>query len=158
LRKKFVFEYDTAIDLERNQFQLSLDFPIVGEKIVSMSLNPKDTAKELSKSGFIRLLKSEVGENENQEMIFMAVEEFIVLTSEMVQFHVKNKIPTHYQHHIKDGHFVMQRSHGDFDYLVDSFDLDEKFFKRLVMKIQSKNQLQNDPILTLYLVPETCQK
>ncbi len=158
LKKKFVFDYETNLDLLKNQFQLSFDFPIVGEKVVTMSLNPKDTAKLLTRSGFVQQLKNEIGENEDQEKISNAIEEFVVLTSEIIQFQAKNKIPTHYQHQFNDGHFIMQRIHGGFIYTVDSFDLGESFFKRLVMKIQTESQNQNDSILTLYLVPEACAK
>jgi hypothetical protein len=137
---------------------LVLDFPIVGEKKMALSLDPRVTAKHVNQSQLVRLIERQMDERSDKENIIEGVQEFLVLTSEFVQFKAQKKIPTLYNFSEKDGHYFLKREHGDHLYEIDAFVLNEKFFERVVIKIYSKLNVQNGPILTLFLIPETCEK
>jgi hypothetical protein len=50
----------------------------------------------------------------------------------------------------------MQRPHGDFRFEVESFNEEEGFFRRVLVKIFPLSGDIATPLFTLFLVPETC--
>lgn len=158
LAHKYPFTYESLIDRPNNNFNLAFDFPIVGEKKLTLSLDPKKTAQKINHSQMVRLIESQIEEREDKESIIESVEEFFVLTSEFVQFKALNKTPTHYKATVKDDHFLLRREHGQSLFEIDAFVQNEKYFERVILKVFPKNNSQNDPILSLFLIPEACEK
>lgn len=158
LANKYPFTYESTLDRANKQFQLAFDFPIVGERKMILDLDPRKTAQKLNHSQIVRLLQSQIGEREDKENIIQAVEEFFVLTSEFIQFRAVNKFPEIYETEFKNDHYILKRIHGDHLFVVDSFILNKDFFERVIVKVFPNKSSESSPILTLFLVPETCEK
>ncbi len=158
LVNKYPFTYESQINLKKNTFDLAFDFPIVGERQMSISLNPKEAAKLLNHSSVVRMLESSIEDRADRENIINAVHEFYVLTSEFVSLKSKNQFSNVYSIEDKNQHFVISRNHGGFVYEIDAYSPNEKFYERVVMKISDPKYRQNGPILSLFLVPEACEK
>lgn len=123
-----------------------------------LSLDPKVAAKKVNHSSMVRMLESSIGDRNDKEKILKAVEEFYLITSEFVKNKSLNKFPEDFEANEKDGHFVMTRMQNDFEYQIDSYVPNENFYERVVMKISNRENRQNGTILTLFLVPEACEK
>jgi hypothetical protein len=158
LSSKYTFTYESELSKLTNTFELGLDFPIVGEKRISLGLNPRDTAKTISHSDFVTLLKDQIGNREDRDQIINGVEEFFVLTSEFVQFRAKSQFPEIYKIEVTDDHFKLQRSHGGYLYEVDSSSDNQKYFERVFLRIFKEKSTSTGSILTLLLIPEACEK
>ena len=57
-----------------------------------------------------------------------------------------------------NGHFKIKRISENFIYEIDSYVPNDKFYERVIPKIYFKNSIQNGPVLSLFLIPETCEK
>jgi len=158
LINKYPFTYESAVNVKKNTFDLAFDFPIVGERQMSISLNPKEAAKLLNHSSVVRMLESSIEDRADRENIINAVHEFYVLTSEFVSLKSKNQFSNVYSVEDKNQHFVISRNHGGFVYEIDAYSPNEIFYERVVMKISDPKYRQNGPILSLFLVPESCEK
>jgi hypothetical protein len=153
---KNVFEYESQLNKKNNHFDLAFSFPIVGEKKISLSLNPKETAQEINRSELLKAIESQIGERYNKQQILNALEEFFVLTSEFLYYRSKDKLPTSYTAHFENDHFFIQRPHDQFRFEVESFDEEQDFFRRVIIKIFPLKADLSLPLFTLFLVPETC--
>lgn len=158
LVNKYPFTYESQVNLNKNTFELAFDFPIVGERRMSISLNPKEAARLLNHSSVVRMLESSIEERSDRENIINAVHEFYVLTSEFVSLKARNQFSKVYNIEERNEHFILSREHGGFIYEIDAYSPNEKFYERVVMKISDPKYRQNGPILSLFLVPEACEK
>ena len=158
LVNKYPFTFESQVNLQKNTFDLAFDFPIVGERQMSISLNPKEAAKLLNHSSVVRMLESSIEERSDRENIINAVHEFYVLTSEFVSLKAKNQFSNVYSVEDKNQHFIISRNHGGFIFEIDAYSPNESFYERLVIKISDPKYRQTGPILSLFLVPESCEK
>lgn len=132
-----------------------LDFPIIGERELSLSLNPAIVNKTIKESEIAELLKEQLGERTDRQRISKSIEEFFVFASDFMRFRSKNIYPKHFSSSFRNGHFILERSTTSYRFVVDNFSDNEKFYERSVFKIFINN-LSTDPILTLFLVPQAC--
>ena len=157
LTQKHLFSYESLIDKKKNMFFLGLEFPVIGERQVALSLNPVEANRVIKNSEITEMLKEHLGERKDRAKISKAVEEFFVFTSDFLRFKTTNVIPPHYNVTLKDDHFLLERTTNSYRFLVDNFSLGKDFYQRFVLKLFIK-EYGNDPILTLFLIPETCEK
>lgn len=157
LKNKQTFSYESEVDRKKNKFNLVLDFPVVGEQRVEFSLDPRVANQEIKNSEITNLLSEELKGRADSRQIKKAVEEFFVFTSDFMRFRLAGVVPPHFLVSHSNGHFILERSTSSYLFVVDNFSLNEKFFERLVLKIYAKKIL-NDPILTFFLVPESCDQ
>lgn len=155
LSTKHTFTYEAVLNHQQNKFDLALDFPIVGEKILSLSLNPEIVNRDIKNSQMTELLKNEIGAREDRAKIAKSVEEFFVFTSEFLKYRANGQIPPHYAVQLKDDHFLLERTTPSYRFVVDNFAGNENFFERSVFKIYIRDH-SPDAIVTLYLVPQVC--
>lgn len=156
LTTKHIFSYESQLDRVKNTFNLAFDFPVVGEKLLSLSLNPQIVNRDIKNSEISELLKDQIGEREDRARIAKSVEEFFVFSSEFLRYRANNKLPLHYATKLSDGHFIMERATPSYLFLVDNFAANDHFYERTVFKIFLKEHSTN-PIVTLFLVPQTCE-
>lgn len=154
---KHTFDYESEIDKKHNQFKLVCDFPIVGEKLLAISLNPDLTRRTMKNFEFTTLLRDNLGDRPDAPKIIKALEEFFVFLSEFLKYKNAGSYPAHFTPTTKDGHFFMERQVGDYRFLVDGFQSNEIFFERVQLKLFAKS-LSNEAIVTLFLVPQSCEK
>jgi hypothetical protein len=154
---KYVFDYESQINKKSNHFDLVMAFPIVGEKKLSLSLNPQEAAKEINRSELLQAIESQIGERYNKEQIRNAMEEFFVLTSDFLYYRTKNKYPSNYTERIENDHFFMQRPHAQFRFEIESYNEENGFFRRVIVKIFPLTPVASPALFTLFLVPETCE-
>lgn len=155
LNVKHTFSYESELKRAQNRFDMVLDFPVVGERELSLSLDPSVVNRTIKSSQITDLLKEQLGERPDQQRISKAIEEFFVFASDFMRFRANNNYPAHFQSSLMNDHFILERSTNSYRFVVDNFSANEKFFERTVFKIFIKN-LSNDPILTLFLVPQSC--
>jgi hypothetical protein len=153
---KYLFDYESQLDKKTNHFDLALAFPIIGEKKISLSLNAKETAKEIDHSELLLAIEKQIGDRYNKDQIVNAMEEFFVLTSEFLYYRSKENFPAAYTARIENNHFFMQRPHAQFRFEVESYDEEHGFFRRVLVKIFPLTGDVAAPLFTLFLVPETC--
>jgi hypothetical protein len=156
LSTKHIFNYEAVLDRKQNKFDLALDFPVVGEKLLSLSLIPEVANLEVKNSEISELLKDHIGPREDRARIAKSVEEFFVFASDFLRYRANNIIPPHYSYEFKDGHFLMERNTKSYKFVVDNFSVNEKFYERTVFKIYIKDH-SPDAIVTLFLVPQACE-
>lgn len=152
---KHTFTYESQVDRKKNKFDLVLDFPVIGERQIQFSLNPEIANREIKDSELTELLNEQLGERSDKKRISKAVEEFFVFASDFMRFKVANVFPKHYSSSFNNGHFILERHTPSYRFVVDNSVPNEKFFERLVFKIFVKD-LSNEAILTLFLVPDSC--
>ena len=70
----------------------------------------------------------------------------------------KNQFSNVYSVEDKNQHFIISRNHGGFIFEIDAYSPNESFYERLVIKISDPKYRQTGPILSLFLVPESCEK
>jgi hypothetical protein len=155
---KFLFDYESQINKNTNHFDLAMDFPIIGEKKLSLSLIPKEANSEITHSELLHLIESQIGERYNKVQIVNAMEEFFVLTSEFLYFKSQGKLASAYSTHFENNHFIMQRLHGQFKFEVEGYDEEHGFFRRILVKIYPKSPDSDSSLFSLFLVPETCDR
>lgn len=154
----YTFQYESQINKKTNYFDLAMAFPIIGEKKVSLSLNPKIAAKEIGRSNVLKMIEEKIGDRYNKKQIVDAMEEFFVLTSEFLSYRSKEKFPPSYKARLENDHFFMQRPHAQFRFEVEGFAEEKGYFKRVLVKIYPKEQDAAQPLFSLFLVPETCDR
>lgn len=155
LKTKHLFTYESVLNRKQNRFDLALDFPVVGEKLLSLSLIPEVANLEVKNSEISELLKEHIGPRDDRAQIAKSVEEFFVFASDFLRFRANNIAPPHYSYQFKDGHFIMERATRSYKFVVDNFSANEKFYERTVFKIYIKDHL-SEAIVTLFLVPQAC--
>lgn len=132
-----------------------LDFPVVGERELALSLDPEQVNRTIKNSEITELLKDQLGERTDKARIAKAIEEFFVFASDFMRFKAANVYPKHFSASFSDNHFIMERSTPSYRFVVDNSVSNQKFYERVVFKIYVKD-LSSDPILTLFLVPKEC--
>lgn len=157
LTNKQTFTYESEINKSKNLFQLVLDFPIVGEKEIAISLNPEIVNKVIKNSEITELLKEQIGGHAHNVRISKSIEEFFVFASDFLRYRQANVLPPHFSPSINEGHFILERTTASYRFVVDNFSPNEKFYERFVLKLFVK-EIGSDPILTLFLVPQVCEK
>lgn len=145
------------MDKKRNLFNLSFDFPIIGERQIALSLDPQIVNRTIKNSELTLLLRENLGERQDSAKIKKALEEFFVFLSEFLKFKTSNVFPKHYNASQKDGHFFLERQTNSYRFLIDSFQSNEKFYERFQVKLFAKD-LSSEAIVTLFLVPQICEK
>jgi len=155
---KYTFDYESQINKSTQYFDLALAFPIIGERKISLSLDPKITAKEISQSAVLSLIEDKIGNRYNKVQVMQAMEEFFVLTSEFLYYKSKDKLPPVYQVKFEGDHFFLVRNHGNFRFEIESYAPENEFFRRVLVKIFPIENANSSPLFTMFLVPETCDK
>lgn len=155
LSNKQTFSYESQVDRKKNRYDLVLDFPIIGERQIHFSLDPIVANREIKNSEITELLNEQFGDHVDKKRVSKTVEEFFVFASDFMRFKVANVYPKHYSSTFSNGHFILERQTPSYRFVIDSSVPNEKFFERFVLKIYSK-ELSSDAILTLFLVPESC--
>lgn len=156
LTTKHIFSYESQLDPVKNTFNLAFDFPVIGEKLLSLSLNPQVVNRDIKNSEISELLKEQIGERPDRARIAKSVEEFFVFSSEFLRYRASNKLPLHYATKWADGHFILERTTPSYLFVVDNFAANDHFYERTVFKIFIRDHSTN-PIVTLFLVPQTCE-
>lgn len=157
LTTKHTFTYESQFDRSGNKFDLVLDFPVVGEKPLYISLDPEEMNRSIKSSEVTQMLNEQLEGNPNKKRIAKAVEEFFVFASDFMRFKAANVYPKHYSSSFVDGHFVLERNTNSYRFVVDNFSSNENFYERTIFKIFIKD-LSPNAILTLFLVPQSCEK
>lgn len=158
LTTKHTFSYESQIDRKKNKFDLVLDFPVIGERALALSMNPQVMNQTIKNSEITELLNEQLGERSDKKKISKSIEEFFVFASDFMRWKAAGVYPKHYSSSFShDGHFVLERNTASYRFVVDSFSSNQKFYERVVFKIYIKD-LSSDAILTLFLVPEICEK
>lgn len=156
LATKHVFSYESQIDRPKNKFDLVLDFPVVGERELELSLDPAEVNRSIKNSEITEFLKEHLSElRTDRQKIAKSIEEFFVFASDFMRFKAAGIYPKHFLASSENGHFIMERSTPSYRFVVDNSVANSKFFERVVFKIFIK-ELSNDAIMTLFLVPQEC--
>ncbi|MDD4973192.1 MAG: hypothetical protein PHY93_02525 [Bacteriovorax sp.] len=155
---KYTFAYESQINRLKNLFELALDFPIIGESKVSLSLNPKEVSKQISHSELVVVLQEKVGERADRDQIVKTIEEFFVFASDFIHYKASGVYPAHFISSTENGHFILSRETPHYNFLVDNFSENQNYFERTVFKILLKSSSSTNPIMTLFLVPQSCDK
>ena len=155
---KYAFSYESLLNRKLNVFDLALDFPIVGETKVSLSLNPKEVSKQMNHSQLMEILQERIGDRSDRDQIVKAIAEFFVFSSDFIHYRAAEVYPTHFNAITKDDHFILERETPHYKFMIDNFADNQKYFERTVLKLFLKSNSQTDPIMTLFLVPQSCDK
>ncbi|QDK40384.1 hypothetical protein DOM21_02720 [Bacteriovorax stolpii] len=132
-----------------------LDFPVIGERELALSLDPEFVNRTIKNSEITELLKDQLGERTDKAKIAKSIEEFFIFASDFMRFKAAKVYPKHFSASFSDNHFIMERTTPSYRFVVDNSVSNQKFYERVVFKIFVKD-LSNDPILTLFLVPKEC--
>jgi hypothetical protein len=157
MKTKQNFSYESQVNRKKNRFDLVLDFPIVGERQIEFSLNPEVANREIKDSEISRMLDEQLGDIKDKKRVVKTIEEFFVFASDFMRFRLAKVYPKHFQSNFYDNHFTMERTTPSYRFVVDNFVPNDKFYERLVFKIYAK-ELSNEAILTLFLVPDSCDR
>ena len=157
LTTKHTFTYESQFDRVGNKFNLVLDFPVVGEKGLSISLDPVIAQNEINSSEISAMLNDQLKDNPNKKNIVKAIQEFFIFTSDFMRFKSAKLYPEHYSSSFVDDHFILEKTNNNYRFVVDNYASNEKFFERSVFKIFEKNYSSN-PIMTMFLVPQSCEE
>jgi hypothetical protein len=152
---KYTFSYESKMDRVGNKFDLVLDFPIVGEREVNISLDPQITNRAIKNSELTRYLDEQLGDNKDKARITKSIEEFFVFASDFMRFKAAGVYPQHYAATFSNDHFILERSTNSYRFVVDNYSPNQKFYERVVFKIFVKD-LSSNAIMTLFLVPQSC--
>ena len=155
---KYTFAYESQINHLKNLFELALDFPIIGESKVELSLNPKEVSKQISHSDLVEVLQQQVGERADRDQIVKTIEEFFVFASDFIRYKASGVYPAHFTSNSENNHFILSRETPHYIFLVDNFSENQNYFERTVFKIFLKSSSPTNPIMTLFLVPQSCDK
>ena len=118
---KYTFAYESQFNLKKNLFELALDFPIIGETKVDLSLNPKEVSKNIGRSELISVLREQVGDRADLEEVIKTVEEFFVFASDFIHYKALKVYPAHFTTSLENDHFNMERSTPHYRFQIDNF-------------------------------------
>ncbi len=155
---KYTFSYESQINRRKNLFELALDFPIIGESKVSLSLNPKIASKEIAHSEIVDVLKEQLGDRADRDQIISTLKEFFVFASDFIRFKVLGTFPSQFVTSFENDHFKLTRETPHYRFEVDNFSENPRFFERTVFKIYLKSMPNSNSAMTLFLVPQSCDK
>ena len=143
------------MDRKGNKFDLVLDFPVIGERELALSLDPELVNRTIKDSEITELLNEQLSENKDKKRIAKAIEEFFVFASDFMRSKAVGVYPKHFSSSVINGHFILERSTPSYRFVVDSYEPNSNFYERIVFKIYIKD-LSPNAILTLFLVPQSC--
>lgn len=153
---KYTFAYESQINRVKNLFELALDFPIIGETRVSLSLNPKEVSKKINHTELVEMLKEKLEQRADRDQIVKTIEEFFVFASDFIRYKASGSYPISFLSSFENNHFILARETFLYNFQVDNFSENQIYFERTVFKIFLKSSSVIDPILTLFLVPQSC--
>jgi hypothetical protein len=153
---KYTFGYESQLNRPKNLFELALDFPIIGETKVSLSLNPNEVSKQIGKTELVEVLREKVGDRSDRDQIVKTIEEFFVFASDFIRYKAAGTYPTHFSSTSLNNHFIMFRETPHYRFSVDNYSDNQNYFERTVFQIFLKSRSATDPIMTLFLVPQNC--
>lgn len=153
---KHVFSYESLTSHSKNIFEMALDFPIVGETKITLNLNSKEILKQINHSDLVAFLEKNVGRRDDRDQIIKAIEEFFILTSDFVYHRTSGIYPTHFVSKIENDHFILERITPNYSFQIDNFSENKSYFERTTFKIFLTIAAPTDPIMTLFLVPQSC--
>jgi hypothetical protein len=154
---KYTFGYESQISTINNVFDLALDFPIIGETKVSLSMNPKEVSRQIGKTELVEFLREKLGDRPDSPQIVKTIEEFFVFASDFIRYRSSGIYPTHFVSSSLNDHFLLSRETPNYLFVVDNFSDNKIYFERTVFKIFHRSSLSADPIMTLFLVPQVCE-
>lgn len=154
---KYTFGYESLINRPKNLFDLALDFPIIGETKVSLSLNPQEVSRQIGRTELVQLLRDQLGERADSSQIVKTIEEFFVFASDFIRYKASSVYPAHFTASSLNDHFLLSRETPNYLFVVDNFSANDAFFERTIFKIFLKAHVSADPIMTLFLVPQVCE-
>jgi hypothetical protein len=155
---KYTFGYESLVNKQKNVFDLALDFPIIGETQVTLSLNPAEVSKQIGKTELVEVLRDKIGDRPDKNEILKTIKEFFVFASDFVRYKAAATYPSHFNASSENGHFVLFRETPHYKFSVDNFSDNETYFERTVFQIYLKGRSVSDPIMTLFLVPQKCDR
>lgn len=155
---KHVFEYESLLDRPHRRYELALAFPIVGEQKVSLSLDPVQVSNSIYRSDFLALLKDKIPKRADSEQIVRAVGEFFVFSADFASAVVDGKWPQQYKAQQIDDHFVMVRETPHYKFVIDNSSDNQRFFERNQYKIFLRSLSETEAVMTLFLIPSTCDR
>lgn len=155
LGDKHTFSFESKLD-HSDKFLLGLDFPVVGEKLLTINLDPVVMNNVVKDSQLAQFLQEKVPESPNKKRIMKSVAEFFVFSSEFMRARVYKTLPKNYESSFKDEHFLLERQTPSYRFLVDNYSVNNRFYERTIFQIFIK-KYSPDPILTLFLAPTDCQ-
>lgn len=133
-----------------------LDFPVIGERFLKFSLDPRYAQKAANSSEITEMLKKQIGNRSDSAEISKGIEEFFIYSSEFMRFKAIKKYPTQFSAVSRGDIFIMQKTSDNYLYTVESSVLNQNFFERVQFKIFSKSKISS-PIMTLFLIPQSCE-
>lgn len=154
--EKYVFEYESEVDLKKNQFDLVLDFPIRGQSKISLSLDPLIAKSTVARSNLISIFKERVQGQANATELTNALISFFEMTSEFVAARSRGLFPDSFNAVLENNHFILLRQSPQFKFEIDNFAFNQKYFERTELKIYSTESTSTSPVMTLFLVPSNC--
>ncbi len=155
---KYTFGYESQLNRPHNSFDLALDFPIIGETKVELSLDPSVVSKQIGKTELAQVLREHIPERTDREEIIKTIEEFFVFSSDFIRYKAAGLYPTPFSSNSENGHFLLFRETSHYKFVVDNFSANETYFERTVFKIFLKSTSTTEPIMTLFLVPQSCDR
>ena len=155
---KYTFAYESQINRLKNLFELALDFPIIGESKVSLSLNPREVSQQIGHSELVEVLKERVGDRADRDQVVKTIEEFFVFASDFIRYKASAVYPNHFKSSSENNHFILDRETPHYIFRVDNFSENQTYFERTVFNIFLKSSSLSNPIMTLFLVPQSCDK
>lgn len=157
---KYVFNYESQFNPRKSTFDLSLDFPIIGETLVSLSLVPRLVSKQIGGTQLVAILREKIGDRADRDQIIKAIEEFFVFSSDFLRHVESGEYPKYYEASLNNEHFLLTRQTTHYKFEIDNFSENETYFERVVFRIYLKSSTPTgtatDPTMTLFLVPQTC--
>ena len=154
--EKYVFEYESQVDLKNNKFDLVLDFPIKGQSLISLSLDPKLAKSTIARSNLLELFRERVKDRANREELVKALSAFFEMTAEFVAARSQNIFPEGFTATLENNHFKLLRLSPQFKFEVDSYAFNQKYFERTELKIFPNQGASAAPVMSLFLVPSNC--
>ena len=103
-------------------------------------------------------MREKIGDRADRDQIIKTVEEFFVFASDFIHYKAIGVYPTHFNAKSDDGHFLLSRDTPHYKFSVDNFSDNQSYFERTVFKIFFKAPGYTDPIMTLFLVPQSCDR
>lgn len=155
---KYTFAYESQINRNRKLFELALDFPIIGETKVELSLNPKTVSKQIGNSELVEVLQERIGDRADRDELIKTIKEFFVFASDFIRHKASNVYPAHFSATFENEHFILNRITPHYKFQVDNFSENPTYFERTVFKIFQTSTPNSTPVLTLFLVPDSCDK
>lgn len=125
---------------------------------MSLSLNPKEVSKTIGHSDLIEILREQVGERSDRDQIVKTITEFFVFASDFIHYKASEVYPTHFTSNSENNHFILSRETPHYTFQIDNFSENQNYFERTVFKIFLKSSSTTAPVMTLFLVPQSCDK